>query len=54
MIIQADEEGKKAITQICNLAFKQILAQAQAEMKVIAGSIQPLPEKKPAKAKKKK
>lgn len=53
MIIHADEEGKKAITQICNLALKQIATQAQAEMRSIADAVQPLPKKKPSKRKRK-
>ena len=53
MIIKTDEEGKKALTQVCNLAFKQLTAQAAAELKSIAGAIQLLPKKKATKSEKK-
>ncbi len=53
IIIQANEEGQKAITQICNLALKQIAAQAQAEMRTVVAAVQLLPKKKPSKRKRK-
>lgn len=53
MIIKADEAGQKAINAICNLALKQITAQAQAEMRTIADAVELLPEKKPSKRKRK-
>ena len=53
IIIQANEAGKKAITQICKLALKQIVVQASREMNTIISTIQPLPKKKEKKDKKK-
>ncbi len=50
-MIKADNEGKKIIEDLCNLALKQVVVQTSANMRTILNNIKALPEKKKAKVK---